>query len=147
MAINCHTYDLVIHGSHLPKGATASIDGGNMINMVKRKLRDFVEEKIPFLRRRREDAQKQAREAELKYNHACLTMEDKNGLILEFKRLIHMVGRERTDELFSEDAFYTTTITYEEVFEEVFTREEYDVRMAKIKDATMNSKTLRVKTE
>merc|ERR1712086_19738 len=84
MAINCHTYDLVIHGLHLPKGATASIDGAKMIVSVKRKLRDYVEEKIPFLRRRREAAQNKAREDELKHNHECLTLEEKNGLILEF---------------------------------------------------------------
>ena len=140
MAINCYTYDIVIHQLHLDEDEDV-IDGPEMIAMVKLKIRNYLEMKIPFLRRRREAMEKAQREEELALKAEETTDEEQAELVELFKLTIEHVGREATDAVFQDEDFYDHVIVQNVKYLLPLTRGELDDMSTKCKEAIKSGET------
>lgn len=133
MAINCYTYDIVLHKLHLDADEDL-IDGPEMIEMVKLKMRNYLEAKVPFLRKRREAQEKAKREEELAQRAEDATDEEQAELVDLLKLAIDHIGREAADEAFKGSDFYDCVIVQDVKYIMPFTRGELQDMSAICKD-------------
>jgi len=135
MAINCHTYNIVIRGLHITAASKLSLSGPDLIAVVNRKCRDWVENKIPSLRDKREREENEKRRQEKYARSAPVSNEMKAALESHVKAVIEICGPVEALEALGKYPFYRVVIEEKVKYEKDLPQFEYDEIMESISEA------------
>lgn len=126
MAINCHTYNLVIRGKHLSVDEKKALGGAELMNAVSLKCRDWIENKIPSIREAREEEEAEARAAIRRQKDVPISDEDKAKLAERVKALVEIVGRTEAFAALGHYEFYRTIVDLKQAYTKRIPRFMYD---------------------
>jgi len=136
MAINCHTYNIVIRGLHISKDSmTKSLDGPELMNVTYLKCRDWLEQKIPSAREAREEKEMMERRARQFARSKYVDAEALEKLAENVKALIEISGPVEAHQALGKYDFYRIIIEREEKFNKKMQQYELDEIMESIKQA------------